>query len=365
MIEIKGKFNTAIAFLNALEETATKQITELCDQEFVKDSKIKIMPDAHAGAGCVIGTTMTITDKVVPNLVGVDIGCGVHCVKLDIKEIDFEKLDKSIRKHIPSGFDVHKYENKEFDLKELKCYSQFTGVQRLWCSLGTLGGGNHFIEIDKDSAGNLWLLVHSGSRNLGYQIAEIYQKKAYNTLKNKTAINKDLAYLEGQDFTDYLHDMNFIQKWAVRNRELMVNTILVGLRCSALEKIDTIHNYIDLDNMILRKGAVSSQKDEMLVVPMNMRDGTLLCRGKGNPDWNYSAPHGAGRILSRTQAFKKLNLDEFKRTMEGIYTTTVMLKKLDEAPMAYKPIEEILEFVGDSLEVIDTMKPLYNFKAVE
>jgi len=364
MIEIKGKFNTAVAFLNELEETATKQITELCNQEFTKDAKIRIMPDAHAGAGCVIGTTMTITDKIVPNLVGVDISCGILAVKIDKKDVDFEQLDKCIRKHIPSGFEVHKHKNDEFAIRDLKCYSNLKNVKHLECSLGTLGGGNHFIEIDKDTDGNLWLLVHSGSRNLGFQAAEIYQQKAFKILQSKK-ISKDLAYVEGQDFDDYLNDMKFFQKWATRNREVMIEKIMIGMRWSALEKIETVHNYVDLDHMVLRKGAVSAQKDEMLLIPINMRDGVLLCKGKGNPDWNYSAPHGAGRVLSRRQAFKQLSLEEFEKTMQGIYTTTLNKGTLDEAPMAYKPIEEILKYVGDSVEVVNTMKPIYNFKAVD
>lgn len=362
MKKIAGKYNTAIAFLNELEETATEQITELCNQEFIKDAKIRIMPDAHAGAGCVIGTTMTITDKIVPNLVGVDISCGILAVKIDTQEVDFERLDNSIRKHIPSGFDVHKFKNDEFDLKELKCFNNLTNVKHLDCSLGTLGGGNHFIEIDKDLAGNFWLLIHSGSRNIGKQVAEIYQHKAYNSLKN-IGIHKDLAYLEDEEFQNYLSDMKYLQKWATRNREVMVEKIMVGMRWSSLEKIETIHNYIDIENMILRKGAVSAQRDEMLVIPINMRDGTLLCKGKGNPDWNFSAPHGAGRLMSRNQAYKQLSIDDFVASMKDVYTTTVSKKTLDEAPMAYKPIEEILEFVDDTLEVIDTMKPIYNFKA--
>jgi len=362
MLEIKGKFNTAIAYLNELEQTATEQIIELCDQEFTQNAKIRIMPDAHAGAGCVIGTTMTITDKIVPNLVGVDIGCGVLCVKIDCKEIGFEHLDKVIRTQIPSGFNVHKNKNLEFNLQVLKCFDKLKNKKHLECSLGTLGGGNHFIEIDKDTDGNFWLLIHSGSRNIGLQVAEIYQNIAYSKLKN-TNINKDLAYLEGEDFDNYLHDMNFVQKWAVRNRELMIEKILIGMRWSQTVKIDTIHNYIDMKNMILRKGAVSAQLDEMLVIPINMRDGTLLCKGKGNPEWNFSAPHGAGRLLSRNQAFKNLSLEQFVDSMKNIYTTTVNKKTLDEAPMAYKSIEDILQFVDATLEVVDMMKPVYNFKA--
>ena len=406
MLEIKGKFNTATAYLDKLEDGAIEQIKELCDQEFFKNEKIKIMPDVHSGAGCVIGTTMTITDKIVPNLVGVDISCGILAVKIDHSEVDFERLDKIIRKNIPSGFEVHNRKNDEFDLKKLECFNNLRSVKHLECSLGTLGGGNHFIEVDRDSKGELWILIHSGSRNLGLQVAEHYQHKAYKTLcenarryktpekeeliqqfielkeAGKTVelkeikekikliekqlineVNKDLAYLEGDDFEDYLHDMRFLQKWASRNREIMVEKICVGLRCKMLDKIETVHNYIDLDNMILRKGAVSAQKDEMLLIPINMRDGTLLCKGKGNPDWNYSAPHGAGRLMSRNQAKKKLNMKEFKETMSGVYSSCIVEETLDESPMAYKPIEEILEHIEGTVEIVDTMIPIYNFKA--
>ena len=364
MIEIIGKYNTAIAFLDELEKTASSQIIELCNQEFTQDAKIRIMPDAHAGAGCVIGTTMTISNKVVPNFVGVDISCGILAVKIDIKDVNFGKLDKSIRKNIPSGFEVHKHKSDEFNLQELKCFEQLKNVKHLECSLGTLGGGNHFIEIGKDTDNNIWLLVHSGSRNLGKQTAEIYQHKAQKLLKD-TDVPKELAYLDNLNLHDYLSDMIFLQKWASRNREAMVEKILIEMRWTALEKIETVHNYIDLNNMILRKGAVSSQKDEMLVIPINMRDGTLLCKGKGNPDWNYSAPHGAGRLMSRHQAFKKLSMEDFKKTMQGIYSTTVCNKTLDEAPMAYKPIKDLLKHIGPSVEVVGKMVPIYNFKAIE
>ena len=402
-MEIKGKYNNAVAFLNELEQSAIDQIIEICDQEFLKDAKIRIMSDAHSGNGCVIGTTLTITDKIVPYFVGVDVSCGVLASKLSITEIDLEQLDFNIRRNIPHGFTVYNKRRsiREFDLKQLKCYDSLEKLEHLECSLGTLGGGNHFIEIDKDLNGDFWLLVHTGSRNLGLQVAEIYQEIAYKKLnpisdndkekiqkivnelvlqrrekeiekaikefhknnKRNDVIKKDLSYLEGQDFDNYLYDMAFCQKWAKRNREIISEKIAVGIRCDFIEQIDTVHNYIDIENMILRKGAVSSQKDEMFVIPINMRDGTLLCKGKGNPDWNFSAPHGAGRLMSRNKAFEKLSMEDFENSMKGVFTTCVSKKTLDESPMAYKPIDAILQFVNDTLEVIDVMKPIYNFKS--
>ena len=394
MIELNGKYNKAKVFTDNVEETATSQIIELCNQEFVKDSKIRIMPDTHAGAGCTIGTTMTMKDKVVPNLVGVDIGCGMYCVKLKDKGIDFEKLDEVIKKYVPSGQNVrsayHK-NNSKINLQELKCKSNLN-IDRAMKSLGSAGGGNHFIECNKDSKGGLYLVIHSGSRYLGKQVAEYYQDLAYKTLTdnkidkakliekltregkssqiqvelNKVKpikINKQLAYLEGINFNNYLHDMNIVQKYADINRETMAEEIIKHMGLSVESSFSTIHNYIDLDNMILRKGAISSQKGEVVLIPMNMRDGSLLCIGKGNEDWNYSAPHGAGRILSRSKAKEKITLDEFKDSMEGIWTSSVCTSTIDESPMTYKPMQEIIDNIGDTVDIIDILKPLYNFKS--
>ena len=365
MIEIEGKYNTAKVFTDNLEDEAKAQILELCNQEFVKDSIIRIMPDAHAGIGCTIGTTMTITDKIVPNLVGVDIGCGMETIKLKQKELDFEKLDKVIYNHIPSGFQIrkkpHKYtDNIDFD--ELVC-KKHVDLERARLSIGTLGGGNHFIEVNKDSEGTLYLVVHSGSRHLGKQVAQYYQERAYIELAGK--ISKQLAYVHGKSFNDYLHDMKIIQKYAVYNRKAIVDEIINRMGLEIEEQFTTIHNYIDLSSMILRKGAISARKGEKVLIPMNMRDGSLICIGKGNKDWNYSAPHGAGRMMSRRQAKKSFSLEEFKKTMKGIYTTTVNKSTLDECPLAYKPMDEIIENIKDTVEIIDIIKPVYNFKAAE
>jgi len=369
MIEIKGKYNTAKVFTDNLEGEAMAQIMELCDQEFVKDSIIRIMPDVHAGAGCTIGTTMTISDKIVPNLVGVDIGCGMETIKLKQKEIDFEKLDKIIHDHIPSGFNIrkkqHKYtENIDFD--SLACKNH-VNLERARLSIGTLGGGNHFIEVNKDSSGTLYLVVHSGSRHLGKQVAEYYQKLANKELtgKNQVKISKQLAYVQGKSYNNYLHDMKIVQQYAVYNRKAIVDEIINRMGFDMEDQFTTIHNYIDLDSMILRKGAISARKGERVLIPINMRDGSLICIGKGDKDWNYSAPHGAGRIMSRRQAKQTISLEEFKKTMEGIYTTTVSRLTLDECALAYKPMDEIIDNVQDTVEIVDIIKPVYNFKASE
>lgn len=369
MIRIEGKYNYAIVYNDNVEETAVKQIETLCNQEFVKGSIIRIMPDVHAGAGCTIGTTMTIEDKVVPNLVGVDIGCGIEVVRLEEQTINLEKLDDLIYERIPSGFNirdtVHVF-NERIDLNQLKCKEKIN-LGRARRSIGTLGGGNHFIEINKDSKNNLYLVVHSGSRHLGHQAASFYQREAYRTLKKqrKAHMPRDLAYVEGELFNDYIHDMKIIQKYADLNRKAMVEEIIEGMRLKPLSQFKTIHNYIDTGNMILRKGAVSAKKGETLLIPINMRDGSLICVGKGDSEWNFSAPHGAGRTMSRRQAKSTLTMDKFKKTMEGIYTTSVSKDTLDECALAYKPMEEIIRNIGDAVDIIDTISPIYNFKAAE
>jgi tRNA-splicing ligase RtcB len=371
MIEIKGMYNTAKVFTHNLESQAKAQITELCDQEFVAGSCIRIMPDAHAGAGCVIGTTMTITDKVVPNLVGVDIGCGMETIKLKQKEVDFKKLDQVIHDFIPAGFDIRKREHKyaaKADLNKLVCLKHVS-LERARLSIGTLGGGNHFIEVNKDKNGSLYLVVHSGSRHLGKQVADYYQKLAYkeltggNNKHNYAKIKKQLAYLQGASFNHYLHDMKIVQQYAVLNRKAIVDEIINKMGFEIEERFTTIHNYIDLDNMILRKGAISAQKGEKVLIPINMRDGCLICQGKGNKDWNYSAPHGAGRIMSRKKAKEVISLSEFKKTMKGIYTSTVNKSTLDECALAYKPMEEIMSNIRATVDILDIIKPVYNFKS--
>ena len=402
MITIKGKFNEAICFTSDLEPTAKGQIELVCEQEAFAGSKIRIMPDVHAGMGCTIGTTMTIADKVVPGMVGVDIGCGMETVRLAEDEIDFAALDTHIHRQIPCGREIRKHHhplNDEIDLTQLRCADQ-VNIARARRSIGTLGGGNHFIEVDRDESGVLYLVVHSGSRHIGNEVAKYYQDEGYHTLCgnarfqieetiarmktegktneiNKTikelkaqntmqkSMPKDLAYVEGRLFDDYIHDMKIIQQYAVLNRKAMVDVILQGMNITATEIFTTIHNYIDTDSMILRKGAVSAKKGEKLLIPINMRDGSLICLGRGNDDWNHSAPHGAGRLMSRREALKKLSMDEYKSEMSGIYSTCVVSDTLDESPMAYKPIDEIIQHISQTADIINRIKPLYNFKAAE
>ncbi len=396
MIEIKGKYNTAKVFTDNVEDVAVAQILELCNQEFVKDSSIRIMPDTHAGAGCTIGTTMTISDKVVPNLVGVDIGCGMETIKLKNKELDLGKLDRVIHEHIPSGFDTRKKQHsyvEKIDFDKLACKKN-VGIDRARLSVGTLGGGNHFIEVNKDGAGELYLVVHSGSRHLGKQVAEFYQALGYKELVKNSEylselvgrlkaegrekeiqeeirnakplkINKQLAYVQGKSYENYLNDMKIVQKFAVLNRKAMVDEIVKRMEIDIAEQFATIHNYIDLDHMILRKGAISARSGERVLIPINMRDGSLICTRKGNKDWNYSAPHGAGRLMSRSKAKEVISLEEFKKSMEGIYSTTVNRSTLDECALAYKPMDEIVSNIQDTVEIVDRIKPVYNFKAAE
>lgn len=363
MVIIKGKYNEAIVFTDNIESSAYEQIMELCNQEFVKGSKIRIMPDVHAGAGCVIGTTMTVKDKVVPNLVGVDIGCGIDCIKLKNKDIDLVKLDSFIKRNIPHGTDVHKKKirsSKDINLLELTC-KKHVDIERGYLSIGSLGGGNHFIEIDRDQEGNLYLLIHSGSRHIGKQVAEYHQKVAKEHCKDN--VPGPLKYLEGKLLDNYLNDMRLMQDYAVLNRRTIAELIINGMNFDVDFNFATIHNYIDFKSYILRKGAVSAQKGEKLLIPLNMRDGALISVGKGNPEWNYSAPHGAGRVLSRNEAKSKFDINEFKKSMEGIYTSCVSHSTIDEAPMAYKPMDEIIKYIGDTVEILTHIKPIYNFKA--
>ncbi len=402
MVEIIGANNTAKCFTDVVETAAFEQIKAVCDEVAFKDSKIRIMPDVHAGKGCTIGTTMTITDKVVPNMVGVDIGCGMYTVALGNVDIDFEKFDEAAH-FIPCGRDVWEGRQERFDLTVLKCYRNLKDSKRLERSLGTLGGGNHFIEIDVDSNGNKYLVIHSGSRNLGTQVANFYQSiavdlnmgkeeyykkreeiietyKAEGRRKEIQAVLKqlakdweaknptmpyDLCYLYGQFMEDYLHDIDICQKFAKRNREKMAEILLGKTGIVGGEVFHTIHNYIDVENMILRKGSVSAKKDEKLLIPINMRDGSVICIGKGNDDWNQSAPHGAGRLMSRTNAFATLSMEEYKEQMKGIYSTCIAEKTLDESPMAYKNMDEILKNIEPTATVVEIIKPIYNFKAAE
>ena len=400
MFEIRGKVNTAVCYAKVVEEEAIEQIRRMCDYPMTEGSRIRIMPDVHAGAGCTIGTTMTIIDKAVPNVVGVDIGCGMYTVRLREAEIDFEKLDAAAH-YIPSGLNVWDGRVEKFDLTGLRCYRELKDAGRLERSLGTLGGGNHFIEVDRASDGTNYLVIHSGSRNLGKQVALLYQKLAvdlnkgigawleardeiirtYKEQGRRSEIQKalkqlkwdqenleptipaDLCWLYGKYLDDYLHDVEICQAFARRSREKMAEILMERSGLTGEESFHTIHNYIDTEEMILRKGAIAAHAGEKVLIPINMRDGSVLAIGKGNPEWNYSAPHGAGRIMSRTAAKNTLSMDEYRETMKGVYTTSVNDSTLDEAPMAYKSLDDIIDVIRDSVDVVDILRPVYNFKA--
>jgi len=376
MIEVAGKYNTAKVFTNSLDDLSRKQIENLCNQAFVKGSKIRLMPDVHAGAGCTIGTTMTIRDKIVPNLVGVDIGCGMETVVIkanmpSAKDFDPVHLDKIINNYIPSGMNVRDSEHEFVNMvqfEKIRCPA--ISLPRARKSIGTLGGGNHFIEANRDDENNLYIVVHSGSRHLGKEVAEYYQDEAWKQTRKHDApdIPKDLTYVSGKLFDDYINDMKIIQHFALINRKAMMSVITKELKIPLdiiQEQFSTIHNYIDIESMILRKGAVSAKLGEKLIIPINMRDGSIICEGLGNPDWNYSSPHGAGRIMSRTQAFASLNMEDYKKAMKGIYSTTVNRETLDESPMAYKKIDEIIENIKPTAKILKIIKPVYNYKAAE
>ena len=390
-------------FTENIEESAKEQINLLLKQETFKDCKIRIMPDVHAGAGCVIGFTGDLGNKVIPNIVGVDIGCGLLCVELGNVDIDLQKLDKIIREYIPAGMNVHKEEVKNFDFTQLYCFNELKNKDGwLEKSLGTLGGGNHFIEIDVDEYNNKYLVIHTGSRNLGKQVAEIYQNKAIdycsykkemnyekqeiikkykeqdrekeiqqalleikNKYQGKTKLPKDLCYLEGELRRNYLHDMRICQNFAILNRNYIAGKICKELNIYDGNYFHTIHNYINFEDNIIRKGSISARKGERVIIPMNMRDGCIIGIGKGNEDWNYSAPHGAGRTMSRNMARNTLNIEDYKKTMEGIYTTSVNEETIDEAPFVYKPMEEIIKYIDPTIEIEKIIKPIYNFKAGE
>lgn len=398
MLELKGKHNGAKVFTDVVDQNAISQVIELLNQEFTAGSRIRMMPDIHAGAGCTIGTTMTITDKIVPNLVGVDIGCGMETSRIAEDHLDMEKLDAVIRERVPSGFEIrqeaHKYAGA-IDLGQLRC-AKHVDLLRAEKSVGTLGGGNHFIEVDRDDDGRLYIVVHSGSRHLGLEVATYYQEAGWKALDRKddasaarliaelkatgrqkdiqkelermkktryATVPKALAYVQGSLFDDYIHDMRLVQRFAELNRKAISDEIVAGMGLHVEDSFTTIHNYIDTDAMILRKGAVSAKRGEMLLIPINMRDGSLLCMGKGNEDWNFSAPHGAGRLMSRAQAKESFSVEEFRHQMTGIFTTSVGKSTLDECPMAYKGMEDIVNNIGPTAEIVSIIKPIYNFKA--
>ena len=399
-MEIHGRCGMAIAYAKVIEEEAIEQTRRMCDYEFTEGVRIRIMPDVHWGKGCTIGTTMTVRDKVVPNLVGVDIGCGMYTVNLGKGEIDFARFDEAAH-FVPSGRDVWEGWQEKFDFLALHCYRALKDTKRVARSLGTLGGGNHFIEIDRSADGTNYLVIHTGSRNLGKQVAEYYQNIAidlshgkdelfrardelirrykeegrrselqgaimelYRSFEAKAAeIPADLAYLYGSYLEDYLHDIEICQAFARKNREVIARILLERTGLTAGEAFHTIHNYIDTEERILRKGAIAAHAGERVLIPINMRDGSILAVGRGSADWNYSAPHGAGRIMSRKAAKEMLSMDEFRKTMANVYTTAVNKSTLDEAPMAYKSLADIIDVIADSVDVIEVLKPIYNFKA--
>lgn len=391
-------------FTDNIDEKAVNQIDLLLEQEAFKNSKIRIMPDVHAGKGCVIGFTGDLGDKVIPNIVGVDIGCGMFCANLGKVEIDFKKLDEFINNNIPSGMNVNDTKIADFDLKQLYCYDDLIHNQWIENSIGSLGGGNHFIEVDVADDGDKYLVIHSGSRNLGVQVANYYQDladkicnhdlleyyrrkdevlKTYKELgkeqeiqetlvllkkemeENKNKIPYELAYLEGEQREAYLHDMKLCQEFAVLNRYTMAKRIAEYMGWSINNYFESVHNYISFEDNIVRKGAISAKKGEQVIIPINMRDGCIIGKGIGNLDWNNSAPHGAGRVMSRAKAMEIIDLEEYKKSMANIYTTSVTEETKDEAPFAYKSIEEILEHIIPTVEVTKIIKPVYNFKAVE
>lgn len=400
MLEIKGRRNTALCYAGIIEDEAIEQIRRMCNQEFTEGSRIRIMPDVHAGKGCTIGTTMTVNGKAVPNIVGVDIGCGMYTVSLGNQEIDLEAFDEACH-FVPSGKSAWEGRQERFDLTELKCYRSLKKTKWIEKSLGTLGGGNHFIEIDESTEGIRYLVIHTGSRNLGKQVADYYQQlavelhqgreeyfqkkdsliaeykaagrrgeieqalKELHWKNHELLIPEELCYLYGDYFEDYLHDVDICQKFALRNRELIADILLKRTGLTGTDGFHTIHNYIDVNEMILRKGAIAAHKGEKVLIPVNMRDGSILAVGKGNPEWNYSAPHGAGRIMSRTKARERLDLNEYREAMKGVYTTCVNESTLDEAPSAYKSLVDIIDVIRDSVDILDIMKPIYNFKASE
>ena len=398
MIELTGKFNSTKIFTDVVDSASIAQVQQLLNQPFSAGQTIRMMPDIHAGVGCTIGTTMTVTDKVVPNLVGVDIGCGMEVVQLKEKHIELQKLDKVIRERVPAGFSKRSQAHRYLDhtrLEELRCRKQ-VDLPHASISLGTLGGGNHFIEADRDEDGALYLVVHSGSRHLGLEVAKYYQDAAFRQCKEqadsadaeliarlkaegrqadipkelaalrktmKPAIPRELSYLSGELLDDYLWDMRIVQEFAEWNRRAMTDEIVKGMGFHVVDTFTTIHNYIDVENRILRKGAVSAQAGEKLIIPINMRDGSLICIGKGNPDWNCSALHGAGRLMSRSEAKESFTVSQFKKEMKDVYSTSVNASTLDECPMAYKDMESITGNIGPTAEVVKVIRPIYNFKA--
>lgn len=365
MITITNSYNTAIVYTDQLDSGAEGLLRALCGSPLSKDSRIRIMPDVHAGKGCAVGTTMTVRDRVAPGLVGADIGCGMEVFKVSGKRLELQKLDKLVREKIPSGRAIrtvpHRFAERA-GLDKLRC-AHHIQKDKAQCSIGTLGSGNHFIEVDRGEDGSLWLVIHAGSRHLGAEVAAWYQDVAFHQCPEGTPY--ELAWAEGSLLEDYLHDMKIITAFAVLNRQAIADEIIRGMKLDVLESFTTVHNYIDTDTMILRKGAISAQKRERVIIPLNMRDGALICLGKGNDEWNCSAPHGAGRCLSRAEARQSFTLSQYKKEMGKVFSTSVSRETLDECPMAYKPPENILVQIVPTVEVVERITPIYNFKAGE
>lgn len=365
MKTVKGIYAEAKIFTDDVEAHAEAQVKMICDNEVAEGSKICMMPDIHPGKIAPIGLSMTVGDKVIPQLLGVDIGCGMTCVKLNRTNTEFQRLDKVIRENVPSGFairDAAHHMAEEFSYEELRC-ARHINVQKAERSLGTLGGGNHFIEVDKGADGSMYLVVHTGSRHLGEEVAEYYTSLASRRLKEQgREVPYYLSCLEGDDREAYLEDVRIIQGYAELNRQIIVREILRGMKWKAADQFSVPHNYLD-DWGILRKGSISARAGENVVIPINMRDGILLGVGRGSAEWNCSAPHGAGRRLKREDVKSRFTVSEFKKEMKGIYSSCIGADTLDEAPFAYRSMEEIAEQIKDTVEVTDILKPVYNYKA--
>ncbi len=363
MMEIQGTYNKAIVYADSIDSGAEGLIEAFCGCSVSEDSRIRIMPDVHAGKGCVVGTTMTITDRIAPGLIGVDIGCGMYAVKLSSKRIELQKLDKLIHEKIPAGRSIrsaaHRFAER-IDLDALLC-GKHIQKDKTYRSIGTLGGGNHFVEVDRGEDGAYWLVIHTGSRHLGAEVATYYHNAAFKS--SAVDVPYELAYVTGELMEAYLHDLAIAQDFADLNRQAIADVICKGMKLSPVDSFSCVHNYFDTENKILRKGAISAQENERVIIPMNMRDGCLLGVGKGNEEWNFSAPHGAGRLLSRQEARNSFTLSQFKKEMQGIYSTSVSRDTLDESPMAYKPMDAILSKIGDTVEITERLLPVYNFKA--
>jgi RNA-splicing ligase RtcB len=401
---VTGKYNTAKVFIDNCEDTCIEQIRSLLDQEPFRDAKVRIMPDCHAGKSCVIGFTADLGDKIIPNIVGVDIGCGMLTVELGKVDKDFVRLDELIRTYVPSGREVNEGRLMRFPkIQEMRCFRELEDTRKMERAIGSLGGGNHFIEIDTDEEGNKYLVIHTGSRQLGIQVCDIYQKQAigihtgkevlwdeeerikkeYKAAGRRSEIHDvlmelhrnfrqtppdvpvDLCFLTGKYSQNYLYDMKICQEFADENRHMIAKQIIEHYGFNPVNEFTTVHNYIDHESNIIRKGAVSAKAGEKLLIPINMRDGSLICVGKGNDDWNCSAPHGAGRLFSRTEAFNRFTVEAFEKTMKeaGIFTTCVNHSTLDESPFAYKGMDDIVGNIKPTADIIKVIKPVYNFKA--